>query len=386
MGCRFECHIYQDDENNIIDFRGSGGNSSNKQEDLIIQSNLLNQNEKEIKLNKIKNNLQNKLSEIGIFIPINEFKPLINPKINEYMQTNKLDIQNLLPSNISTFKPGPIKFKNNIIYNGSWNKNYQMEGQGIIYIPERKIIAEGLWVQGNIIYGRIFFPNGDIYEGKMKNSLPDGEGKLNFANGESYEGDFKQGEMTGQGIFIFSDKTIYIGDIEKGLFNGKGKMKWDNGTEYEGTFIDSSLSGEGIIFNSYQNESYQGMFEKNEFNGNGIYYYKNGDIYKGNFEFGIKRGNGKYIKGNEQIIFNGIWNADLPNGNGIITYKGNSLKGFWRNGIYIEDKEIEENINDNFYNIRKDIKPFQNSLIPNSLPHLSSNDSNVSKLYPENFI
>ena len=92
------------------------------------------------------------------------------------------------------------------------------------------------------------------------------------------------------------------------------------------------MCGEGKLINSNGDESYKGNFDKNEFNGKGTYSYQNGDRYEGNFEYGIKRGEGRYFR-NDDVEFEGFWNNDLPNGNGIITYRGNSLKGFWRNGI-----------------------------------------------------
>ena len=83
------------------------------------------------------------------------------------------------------------------------NSNCQMEGYGIYFLNDNKIITEGVWIKGDIIYGRIFLTNGDIYVGDMKNSLQDGKGKYIFANKDIYERDFKQEDMTGKGILTF---------------------------------------------------------------------------------------------------------------------------------------------------------------------------------------
>ena len=219
----------------------------------------------------------------------------------------------------------------------------------------------------------------------MKNSLPNGKGKYIFANKDIYEGDFNQGDMTGKGIFtFFSDNSRYEGDIEKGYFKGKGKMKWSNGIEYSGDFLDSYLNGNGAITNKIQQEKYHGMFERNEFNGKGIYYYRNGDVFEGNFEYGIKSGYGKFTR-NDKLEFKGFWNDDLPNGNGELIFRETSLKGYFRNGVFIEDSENEEN-SDIFKNINKDIKPEKISIFPNSLPHLAIADSNASQYISGNFI
>ncbi len=333
----------------------------------------------------MKNNLEKKIPELVNTIHMDDYKKVLNEDIKNYITNNKLNIKKYIRPNISTIPSDPIKFKNNNnIYYGNWNENNQMEGYGIYYIEDRKIITEGIWHEGNIVYGRIFFSNGDIYEGEMKNSHPDGKGKISYSNGEIYEGDFKQGEMTGKGIFTFSDRTQYIGDIENGFFKGNGKMRWNNGIEYNGSFLDSTLNGKGIITNMQQ-EKYEGMFEKNEFNGMGTYYYSNGDIYEGNFEYGIKRGNGKFKRKIDNVIFDGNWNDDLPNGNGTIMMGGSNIKGFWRNGVFIGAENEEENI-ENLNNIDKDIKPDIINIIPNSLPHLAIADSNASQFIPGNFI
>ena len=341
-------------------------------------------NDKEIKLKNFKNNFHQRLQEIGIPITLKAYNELITPKIDDYMKKNKLNTSNYCRSNVSTFQYQPIKFKNNNIYYGNWNEHNQMEGQGIYYLLDRNIITEGVWNDGNIVFGRIFFPNGDIYEGEMKSSLPEGNGQITYNNGDKYIGNFNQGDLNGKGKYIFSDRTTYEGDIENGVFYGKGNMKWNNGTEYNGYFSDSSLCGEGTITNS-QNEKYSGNFDKNDFNWKGTYFYQNGDKYKGNFEYGVKRGIGKYLRKEDDVIFEGNWNNDLPNGNGIISCKGSSLKGFWRNGVFINPENNEKNM-ETFNDINKDIKPYKISIIPNSLPNLANLESNASQFISGDFI
>ncbi len=385
--CSCIIHLHQNEgEANIDDMTdGSKVNNSSKPIEIVSQYSQISSREKGSKLNKMKNDLEKKIPEIGKFIPLNEFKSLIHENIYNVIKTQKLNIQKYITPNISTFQANPIQFNNNDnIYYGNWNANSEMEGYGIYYINDKKVVTEGVWIKGNIVFGRIFFINGDIYEGEMRNSVPDGKGKIIFANGELYKGDFKQGEMTGKGMFIFSDKTEYNGSIENGVFNGKGKMRWENGTEYDGIFADSSLSGNGVITN-IQGEKYKGIFDRNEFNGQGIYYYNNGDEYEGNFEYGIKRGKGIYRR-SDSVVFEGIWNDDLPNGNGVISYGGNKLKGFWRNGILVGNSEIEEGNIEIFNNIDKDIKPNKFSIFPSSLSHLAVADSNVSQFIQGDFI
>ena len=371
--CVCQLHVHNVDKGTVTnkDVMGSQDNNSNSIIDIVSSNSVMIARDKKYELNWIKN-FEKKLPEIGSYISMEEFNNLFDERITNIMQKTRLKY-NYTPNNTGIFSLKPIKFKNNNIYKGTWNKNNEMEGYGIYYIDDRKLITEGIWVKGNIIYGRIFFPEGDIYEGEMKNSQPDGKGEYIYSNEDRYKGDFKDGKMTGFGNFKYhKDKAEYNGYVENGFFNGSGKMKWDNGTEYSGNFTDSSLEGTGEITN-IQKEKYHGNFCKNEFNGEGVYFYNNGDKYIGNFEYGIKRGKGKYIT-NTGIIFEGDWNDDLPNGNGVLSFQNKKLKGFWRNGIFIGNADLDEDIG-----IDKDIKPNKVTIYPSSLSHLAMTDSNASQ-------
>ena len=370
--CQTDCIRKMDlYENNEDKNKGQIGENYQVQNDNDISKFVINTKKKEI---------ENNLLKFGIFIPINDFNRLIPAETLIYIENNKLDYKNYINDNIEVYLQNPFQFPNSNIYYGNWSNNIEMEGYGRYYLKESKIITEGVWNKGNIIFGRIFCQNGDIYEGEMKNSKPNGEGKFLFANNEKYVGEFKDGEINGFGDFIFEDKTEYKGQFANGLFNGKGKMVWKNGIVYEGNFLDSTLNGEGIITSTTKSENYKGNFDKNEFNGKGIYHFSNGEEYEGYFEYGIKKGNGKY-KRSDGIIFEGIWDDDLPNGNGQLIYNENKLYGFWRNGIFVDKSEKgKEEVNKIFENIDKNIKPPENNRIyPSSLSHLSSADTNSSQ-------
>ena len=376
--CIFEIHFHQDKDGAKITDTSKNNHENHENDFFSFTSSKTNEKEKE---QIIKNKLNEKMPEIGKIIRMKDYEASINQNILTYISNNKLNYKNYLQEDLITYKSFPIQFKNNNIYYGNWNENNEMEGYGIYYLNDQKVVTEGVWNKGNIKFGRIFFKNGDIYEGEMKNSVPHGKGKITFFNKESYTGDFIMGEMTGKGTYIFSDKTMYTGGIKNGLFNGIGKMKWINGIEYNGNFVDSTLCGKGKISN-IQGEEYEGNFDKNEFYGEGIYIFNNGEQYEGNYEYGIKKGNGKYKK-NDNIIFEGVWNDDLPNGNGTIHYEGNILKGFWRNGNLIGNPEIIEGNINNFNNIDLNIGYCKANINPNSLPHISTNDTNIS-LYTQN--
>ena len=300
----FHYHTYGN-ENELNNYIESQTNNSNKISEIISQfsnsteSKLKNQN----KNNIIKINLDKKLIELGNLLNINDYQKIICKNIIDYISTHKLNYQIYYPSHLITYQSNSIEFKNGNIYYGNWNINSEMEGHGIYLLKVSNVITEGIWIKGNIVYGRIFLPNDDIFEGEMKNFLPHGQGTIYFSNGEIYKGDFNNGETTGKITFIFSDKTYYAREINNELFNGKGSIKWINGTEYHGNFIDSSLSGKGEIFNNNTGDKYVGNFDKNEFNGNGSYTYQNGDEYQGNFEYGMRKGKGIYKKNNIVVFY-----------------------------------------------------------------------------------
>lgn len=59
-------------------------------------------------------------------------------------------------------------------------------------------------------------PDGDVYEGEMKNGKMDGKGKMIYANGDIYEGKWKWGFKWGKGKLISADdEDIEIGVWEK---------------------------------------------------------------------------------------------------------------------------------------------------------------------------
>jgi len=48
-----------------------------------------------------------------------------------------------------------------------------------------------------MIFQKITFKNGSIYEGEILNRMPDGKGKLTFPDGSVYEGEFLSGKRHG---------------------------------------------------------------------------------------------------------------------------------------------------------------------------------------------
>ena len=357
-----------------------------------ISSNSLLIKSKDPKLKYLESNIKNKLLELGQFIQINHFNKSIGDDILLLIQTKKFEYKKYVtPPPTPTAELNPFQFKvNNDIYKGSWNNDLELEGYGIYYNNSKEIIIEGIWQNGENIFGRIFFPNKEIYQGEIKNSLPNGKGEFFNSEGDKYIGNFINGEISGKCKIFYEDNATFEGNIEKGIFQGEGKMIWGNNIEYTGNFENSMLSGKGTIamIVNMKKEKYEGDFSENEFNGKGTYFFNNGDVYKGEFEKGFRKGNGVYIRNCEdKIIFEGKWIDDLPNGEGILSYGEYKLKGFWRNGDSMSsNNDKAEKENDVFNDINKNIKPPNISIFPRSLSHLNQINMNYSQFSREDLI
>ena len=334
-----------------------------------------------------KKSFEEKLSLIGKYISFSEFECLIPEYAKQYMTENILDISKYLTPEIKTYEIRPVEFIGGNVYKGNWNENGEMQGYGQYYLKEEKVLAEGVWKNGCLIFGRIFLPNGDLYEGGFKNSIFNGFGKLITNDGEIYEGNFVNGLKSGFCNYLFPDGTIYNGNILNGFFNGEGNMKWNNGIKYEGNFVHSSLVGFGVITN-LEGDKYEGFFDKNFINGKGKYYFDNGDIFEGDFEDGKRKGKGIYIR-NDGLIYNGEWINDLMNGYGKINFKNNYINCIYRNGEICEIEIYNQNSNkceDNykdFYNIIEKFKPEETGFCNNILDHLEYDKNKISQYGPE---
>ena len=357
LNCNCQCHYYLKSEYSFFE---NLPKEENKKDNEII---------------KLNQNIPKETVDSKYFFEIPKFSNLISEKILSYIKNNKLSYKSYIYSLSKLSKSDPIELPDGNIFFGDLNIDNEIDGYGIYILKTKNIITEGIWKKGNIIFGRIFFPNDDIYEGELTQSIPHGKGIFLFAKGDIYKGDFILGEITGKGTYFFEDKTYYCGDFTKGAFNGEGSMKWINGVEYHGIFSNSCLDIKGKIFSDLLQEKYTGNFSNNEFNGNGIYKYQNGDIYDGNFENGLRRGKGNY-KVKNGLEFLGNWEEDLPNGEGIIFCGKLKIKGKWKDGIKTEIFEILEGNKDiiDIENMDLNIKASKRKIIPSSLAHLCAND------------
>ena len=241
---------------------------------------------------------------------------------------------------IKGFDVKPIKFKNENIFKGKWNLENKMEGNGIYYLKHDNVLVQGIWKNGELIYGKILLPDNSIYEGYIINSKFNGKGKL-ITEDKEYEGTFENGEFI-EGKIKFPEAE-FEGKLEKDEFKN-GKMTWNNGYIYEGDFNGYNLQGKGKLIGPENGDIYEGDFDNNLFHGIGKYIYsKTQNEYEGEFEQGIIKGKGKFTE-KDKLIYEGTWDNNLPHGIGKIMNIDNTciLKSAFRYGKMVDEPTYEK--------------------------------------------
>ena len=315
---------------------------------------------------------EEKIKSFGKLISEEDFQMIISDNINIYKQNDPFPFHR---KNFLSHQMKPVEFNGGNIYHGEWNEDYEMDGYGKYFLKEEKVLCEGIWEKGELKTARVYYPNGEFYEGEMANSCYNGTGKLINEAKDEYIGNFLNGEKSGEGKLIFNDGTIYTGNFMNNYFSGYGDMQWNNGIKYEGYFSKNFLDGMGTMIGD--DEQYEGNFEKNLFHGKGKYIYNNGDEYTGDFEYGIRKGKGFYLQKNG-IVFEGMWDNNVPNGFGKINLNGKIIKCNYHNGKIV-GKPFDEEGNDYSNNIDFNFYVENMKLSGKKLPHLENNDLTISR-------
>ena len=351
------------EENNILNNSDNDINNINEE-----------QLKEDYKFKAFKNKFETVLPNFGQYIDKEQFNENIPENARSYMDQNEFQLPDNLHINENIYEMQPIKFKNDNLYEGYWNENIIMDGLGKYYIADGNLFIEGVWDNGRSIYGRIYYPNNNIYEGFINNSNCEGKGKLIYDTGEIYEGDFSNGELDGEGKLTFTDKTIYEGQFSKGEINGKGIMKWPNGIIYDGYFSKGTLNYQGKLIGNGQ-EQYEGNFQNNFFSGKGKYTFEDGSTYEGDFESGLRNGKGIYIK-KDEFSYEGSWANDYAHGFGTYSFGSVNVKGIWRNGYNAEITKVEG----------CEINDFNHEILNFKIPAINLKTENLTNLMNGNNI
>lgn len=122
----------------------------------------------------------------------------------------------------------------------------------------------------------ILLPNGDEYEGGVRNGLMNGLGVLSHVDGRVYKGEFIDDMKHGMGITCFPGGNKHIGEYADGFMSGRGTFLFANGQKYVGSFRLDQFHGEGVL-TLHGGNHFHGKF----FNGSklaGSYIFHNGEI------------------------------------------------------------------------------------------------------------
>lgn len=296
--------------------------------------------QKYISQNLFTQSFEKKLPQFGSYCSYPDYESKLPQNIKDYIKQNPIKFKKNISNKEIYDTPQPVEFKNGNLYCGSWNKESEMHGYGKYLLKEDNVLIEGIWEKGILKLGRIFLPNGDIYEGEIKNSLFNGKGKMIYSNGTIFEGDFINGEKGNYGKMIYDDGSYYLGNFKNDLPNGKGEFKWNDGFYYKGNFIDGKIEGDGEIRNEKSGSFYKGNFKNNLFHGKGIFNFNSKSIYEGDYYLGKKDGEGLYKK-YDGIKYNGNFSNGKLNGTGIVEDENYIYKCTWRNGFAVETPIIE---------------------------------------------
>ena len=128
-----------------------------------------------------------------------------------------------------------------------------------------------------------FAATGDIYEGTFQNDEITGNGVFKYSNGDVYEGGFINSQKHGNGVFTYANGNKYEGNYANDVRSGKGKFKWASGASYEGDFSNDLKNGYGVM--TYESgDRYEGFFKNDKRDGaKGVYMWSNGERYNGTF-------------------------------------------------------------------------------------------------------
>ena len=170
--------------------------------------------------------------------------------------------------------------------------------------------------KNQMIYKRVTYKNGNIYEGEFRNDKRQEQENVNFNN-------------------INKNKNDCGNDIRE----GKGILYRNDGGRYEGEYKNDKAEGKGILYFS-NGDRYEGEFKNDYKGGRGIFYFKNGDRYEGEFKNDKAEGKGIYYYYKEDARYEGDWNDNKKEGKGIL-YLSNGDRII---GDYLNDKCIGKHV------------------------------------------
>ena len=137
-----------------------------------------------------------------------------------------------------------------------------------------------------------------------------------------------------KGILLSHHGDYYNGSFKEGKKDGFGSIIYKNGTRYEGDFKNDRHHGSGKLI-QLDGEIFTGDWKNGKINGAGIRLHSNGDKYIGSYVNNIRNGQGHYIFINGDS-YNGNWVNGKANGKGTFKFRnGNVYEGEFKDNVIL---------------------------------------------------
>lgn len=78
-----------------------------------------------------------------------------------------------------------------------------------------------------------------------------------------YQGAWRQDQMTGSGVYRWSDGSVYEGCFVNRQPHGHGRLTWPEGSSYDGDWRTGEMHGQGTFTNGYDKLEVHGFFWRN---------------------------------------------------------------------------------------------------------------------------
>lgn len=131
---------------------------------------------------------------------------------------------------------------------------------------------------------------GGVYDGSVRNGVPDGSGSFRFEDGRRYEGGFAAGRLSGSGRMAYPDGRVvtgqYSADAEEAV-----SLAYPDGRVFEGRVVQGTPQGKGTMRNR-DGSSIAGQFQGGQAVGRGLYTAPDGGQFFGPMANNLPQGNG----------------------------------------------------------------------------------------------
>ena len=130
---------------------------------------------------------------------------------------------------------GKLTFKNGNYYEGQW-KDDLMDGYGVLFDKGRKKIYEGHFSKG------LMEGSGILYNTNSSNDTPLAKNfEKNSNKWTKYEGTFQSNEWEGIGKIYFANGDMYYGEVRNGMIHGSGCLYTSSGEVINQIWEDNCL-------------------------------------------------------------------------------------------------------------------------------------------------